>query len=599
MCGIYGVRSITDGIVPIESILHSLSNKLTHRGPDDNNQVSFPHGGIGARRLSIVSPSNNIQPVHNEDKSVWAVMNGEIYNYQKLRQKLSRSHKLNQDGDTEVIVHLYEEYGDRMVEHLQGMYAIAIWDSRTQKLILIRDRFGEKPLYILQCHNWIAFSSEVSALLSLPEFNKYIELTSVIDYMSFGFVSGSMTLIQQVRKLPPATITYLDQSLHLHEHKYWSLPEPSNEEDKVSTDYQSTIDNLTNELQKACIHLYEMSAAPVGLFLSGGIDSSIIASLLATGGIRDFQAFTLDYPSINEFTDAKYANQLAKSYGFTHHLVKVTKEDLWNILPILIKYIDEPCDDPSALPLLLLSQYAARRVKVVLCGAGADELFGGYEVHWDAIQSAPSFGGNRSFWHQISLLNRSRALRLFAPKMIEHCRDIELGEWFSDRWAPHYTKDPTWNVLATDLNYRLPDQLLAIGDRLTMAASLEARAPFLTKDFAEKSIQLPSSWKIGRRKRKGVLRDIAGLLLPMDVISRPKQGLPSPLLTVWFDFLVLPLWSTLRADLPFYFTKVFNISTIDAIEENAMKDNPLAKRFLWRLTLLTAWLKDNQITLAH
>ncbi len=599
MCGIFGVLTISDGSPPVETFLHLLSPKLNHRGPDDVGQVLFPNIGIGSRKLSIVSPQSNKQPVHNEDKSVWAVMNGEIYNYQALKHDLSKSHSFYQDGDTEVLVHLYEEYGDKMAEHLQGMYAIAIWDNREHRLVLIRDRFGEKPLYLLRSTNWLAFASEMQALLALPDFDQILEPAALVGYMSFGFVPGSLTLVKQITKLDPGVVLSVNQTFDQQIRRYWSIPE-TNSGEKKPISYQSTVQNISNLLQQACVDLYQMSSVPVGIFLSGGLDSSIIAALLATSGVSGIKAFTIDYPSLNEFKDAHFASQLAAYYGFEHHRVKVTHESFWNALPTFVEYIDEPCDDPVGIPLTILSQQSAQQVKVVLCGAGADELFGGYEAHWDAIQSNLSSQDNENhLWRYISLLDRSRAERLFKPEIMDYYGERQPYAWSSR--LPEFTSfgDTTWNVLATDLSYRLPGQLLAIGDRLTMAASIEARSPFLTKKVAEISIQLPSEWKINRRIRKGVLREIARPLLPPNLLNRPKEGFPSPLLGPWFDLIVIPFWKNLRMHLPNSFTNAFKEASLVLIYDQAKMGNPLARRLLWRISLLAAWLQHNKTIRSH
>lgn len=594
MCGIYGIFSNELDLPNQVDNLEILSRSLIHRGPDQSGFVNFPELVMGTRRLAIISANSNEQPVRNEDSQVWAVMNGEIYNYLELRSDLTKRHEFVQDGDTEVVVHLYEELGENFATALEGMFAIALWDNRKKKLVLVRDRIGEKPLYTWQDETTFVFASELQSLLKIPFIHADLDINSAIRFINFGYVPGPSTIIQNVCKLRPACFQVIDNSLKSYIKPYWEIPKPISDPD---LDENYWVDKLDNSFRTACLRQYQAADQPPAMYLSGGLDSSLVSAYLSESGC-EFNAFTISYPDDSNTADSHYAAQLAKYLGIHQIQVQLTDQNFLDEFSDMIQHIDEPCADPSSLPIFLLSSHVSKESRVVLTGGGADELFAGYPEHLLAaeeyrLNTHPNLVLNPLFF-QTSLLSNSLTRNLFSPRIQTLFNIEEHPAWFpvqSD--IPRPEVDPLWYVLSTDIAKRLPDLRLAFGDRMTMAHSIEARSPFLDVKVVDTAMRMPLNLKVDRNGGKRPLRLLANQHLPQELVSRPKKGLRNPMFDQKYQKTVIPIWERLRHNIPDEFIGLFAPGVIEVIYINALNSGEWQPRqLLWRLIILAAWMNE-------
>jgi asparagine synthase (glutamine-hydrolysing) len=371
MCGIAGVVSFEGRPVRLRE-LRRMCAAIAHRGPNDEGVYLAPNAGLGMRRLSIIDLTSGRQPVHNEDGTVWAVFNGEIYNFQELRRDLQgRGHSFYTDTDTEVIVHLYEERGPRCVEDLRGMFAFAVWDEREQSLLLARDRVGIKPLYYCQTGGRLAFASEVKALLELPEVERALNWTALGHMFTFLTTPRSDSIVQGVRKLEPGTVLTAS-ARGVRVSRYWEL-EWAPDYDRSEGDF---VEELRERLEES-VRLHLVSDVPLGAFLSGGIDSSSVVATMARLNPLPVKTFSIGFVE-DDYNELAYARMVARTFGTEHHEL-VLEPDVLSVIEELAWYLDEPFGDPSAIPTYMVSKLAAQHVTVVLSGDGGDELFAGYD----------------------------------------------------------------------------------------------------------------------------------------------------------------------------------------------------------------------------
>lgn len=592
MCGIYGLVWPGAPADVVDVRMEALANRLPHRGPDADGRVVRPGVGIGTRRLAIVEPAGNRQPVVGEDGCVWAVLNGEIYNYGALRDRLARSHLLAQPGDAEVLVHLYEELGNGFVAELRGMFSIAVWDDRRRTLLLARDRLGEKPLYIFRNSEYVAFASELQALEGLPEFDGAIDEVSFVRYLACGYVPGPRTIRAGAKRVAPATVVAIDAELRERTTSYWSVPAPDSG--------SATQADVEEALERAC---REQSSGPArtALLLSGGLDSSLIAAFVAGAGRRGVPAFTVHYPGHEVTDDLRYACEVAAAFDMNLHPVAISADDLMDGFPRFVARIDEPMADPTALSLLLAAEAVAPHARVLLTGAGADELFAGYPEHRHAPTdaSASAHRWSNPFFPDAFSVPRSTAMRLLTRRARSRLPSGEPVGWFVIDALLRDDSGGLWRSLVADLTSRLPDLLLAMGDRMTMAASVEARSPFLDVGVVEAAMRLPAEAKLGPLSGKRVLAEIGRGRLPAGVQVRSKQGFPSVLLGVQFDAVVLPLWSQVREACASQLCTYVAPKGVDYVERAARLGVPRARKILWRLTVFFGWLHASRTGSSH
>ncbi len=557
MCGIAGIVSF-DGKPVLRQELQDMCGAISHRGPDDEGFYVDAHAGIGMRRLSIIDVSMGHQPISNEDGSVWVVFNGEIYNFQELRRDLeSRGHVFATRTDTEVIVHLYEEYGQGCVEHLRGMFGFALWDVRARKLLLARDRLGIKPLYYAYNRHRLLFASELKSILQLPEVDRELNWESVSHLFTFLTTPPTESIIDGIHKLEPGHVLTFSPNHPPAASRYWQLQfEP--DRGKQS---QWFVDR-TAELIQESVRLHMIADVPVGAFLSGGIDSSAVVAAASRETTGRLQTFSIGFQE-EAYNELGYARQCATAMGTDHHEL-ILGPDALDELERLVWFLDEPFGDSSAIPTYMVSKLAASKVKVVLSGDGGDELFAGYEKYqvegreraqmalprparmlMEAAGSRMSQGmRGRNFLRHRSLSGTARYLdamtlfrrddlgSLFRP---EFSQALAPFEPWRDRAACLESQNGHWlsNLQRLDIQNYLPLDILTKVDRMSMAHSLETRVPLLDHKLVEFAATIPPEYQIHGGVAKSILKRAMHGVLPESIINRPKRGFAVPL-GYWF-----------------------------------------------------------------
>ncbi len=565
MCGICGKYSPA-GSRPEE--IKQMMQMIAHRGPDDEGYYINGPIGLGNRRLSIIDIPGGKQPICNEDKTVWIVYNGEIYNYKQLRQYLkNRGHHFTTNSDTEVIVHLYEELGERCVEKLRGMFAFAIWDERKEKLILARDRIGQKPLFYAQNGENFLFASEVKAIIAGSRQAHEMDYLSVHYFLSLRFIPSPLTMLDGIKKLPPAHMLIL-QNGEITISRYWEL----SFQDKIEQAESEYINGLRDALMQT-LELHLVSDVPVGAFLSGGLDSSIIVAMIAQDHQVQMQTFAVGVQE-DDFNELPYARKVAE-HCQTNHNEQCVASDIIQLLPKMIWHMDEP-SDPIAACMYHAANLASNFVKVVLGGDGGDELFAGFDRYRgngyiNAYGLLPllfrqhvigpvlaAMSDNFTYksmtqkmrWvHQLSMLPNAGERYAGATCFFRFCQDdkkvlysedlwdqvgyINASDVIVDKFNQADSNDLLDKMLYADYLTRLPEHSLMLTDRMTMAHSLEMRSPFLDHKLVEYLAAFPSRMKIQGPKTKYLLRRLAEDYLPKDIVNREKQGFMFPI-AYWF-----------------------------------------------------------------
>jgi asparagine synthase (glutamine-hydrolysing) len=531
---------------------------IVHRGPDDEGFYLSPRAGLGMRRLRIIDLETGRQPVRNEDGTVWAVFNGEIYNYQDLRRDLiARGHTFRTSTDTEVIVHLYEERGERCVEDLRGMFAFAVWDERRRSLLLARDRLGIKPLYYAEVGGRLLFASELKAILQLPEVERRLNWRAVSHVFSFLSTPATESIVDGVKKLEPGhTLTAAaGQAARLS--RYWDLqiePRPGRTEDEV-------VEGLREVLEES-VRLHLVSDVPLGAFLSGGIDSSSVVATMAPLVSSPVKTFSIGFPE-EGYNELGHARRAAQWLGTDHHEL-VLEPDVVGILEDLAWHLDEPFGDSSAIPTYMVSKLASEHVKVVLSGDGGDEIFAGYDRYvvddrrrhlgmLRALGLAPAIGALSR-----ALPDGTRGKRYLAdaalPRMARYLAGVSHFDApalaalvdgdaaaavarAGDVFAPHVAHGAGLRyparLQALDIATYLPGDILTKVDRMSMAHSLEARVPLLDHTLVEFAARLPARLALRGGTGKSLFKQALAGLVPDAILARPKKGFSVPL-TYWF-----------------------------------------------------------------
>lgn len=562
MCGIAGTV-YRDASRPVDRrILAGMARSIAHRGPDAEGFHVDRHVGLAHRRLSIIDVQGGRQPMSSEDDLIQVVFNGEIYNFPDLRRDLeSRGHRFRTASDTEVIVHAYEEFGDDCVQRLRGMFAFAVWDSRRRRLLLARDRVGIKPLYFSLDHQRLVFGSELKAVLAHGDVAREVDASAVDEFLAGGVISGSRSIFRQVEKLLPAeTLSIEVDTWNVKRRRYWRL-EFVADETMSCTDWQ---EQLADRL-KLTVRDHLLSDVPVGAFLSGGLDSSVVTGLAAAAMPTPIQTFSIGFREAR-FSELKAAAEVAAHFG-TEHIEQIVEPDAAELLPSLARFYDEPFADSSALPTFLVSQLASRHVKVVLSGDGGDEALGGYARYRHDIREAavrrlipawmrqPWLAAVARFWPRADWLPRPLRLKSALTNLslsdadgyantLSLCRMPERSRLLhpdvrrqvqgramrraADAYRAAGTGDPLSGMIAADMATLLPDDYLVKVDRASMACGLEVRPPMLDHEFLELCARIPSRWKVRNGETKWLLRRTAASLLPSSILDRPKQGFEIP-----------------------------------------------------------------------
>ena len=553
MCGIAGIIQV--GGTPLRvcspETLARMTDRMVHRGPDDRGLFQRNGVAIGARRLSIIDVDGGHQPFANEDHAVWAAQNGELYNHKEIRQTLeARGHTFKSRCDTEILPHLYEEHGDRFAEHLQGMFAVVVWDDTAKKAVLARDRLGIKPLYYAHVGDRLVFGSELKSVLASGLVSSELNYEGIDAYMDLGFFPTPLTPLKQVRKLRPGHRLIVDAK-GVREERYWSYPEPT--QLRAKTSVVSYAEELLFRLERSvCQRL--MSDVPLGAMLSGGLDSSLVVALMARNMSKPVKTFSIGFEGTgrqNELDDAEFVSNY---FGTDHHAIELPL-DMEVDLASLVWHMDEPLADLSSVGFLALSGLARKHVTVTLSGQGADELFGGYRKHRAAALAGicrKRVGGmiidglTKPFLRAPGQYGRmARTLSAADPvtRLLATSGNLgsterknlfrgplrDVGGGQARRAAQALLGgvelDPLCGALHLDAQMGLVDDMLHYFDRASMAHSLEVRVPFLDHEFVEFSSQVPSEYKVGPRfETKHVLKHAARGVVPDRIIDKTKVG---------------------------------------------------------------------------
>lgn len=570
MCGICGVVDFSRA--PGQDAVERMMRIIRHRGPDEAGLQMLGAAALGFRRLSIIDLAGSHQPMSNENGTVWVVFNGEIYNFKELRQELAtRGHRFATSGDTETIVHLYEDHGLDFVDHLNGMFAIAVWDANRQRLVLARDRLGIKPLYYAVHGDQVYFASETKAILLGSEHSYNLDMDAVRAWFNFMSVPDKQTCFSGIRRLSPGHIAVLGRS-GFSEQQYWDV-DFSRQRDWKDGDLQEAVEALLRD----SVQRQMIGDVPLGAFLSGGVDSSLVAAMMAEFSSRPVEMFSIGYNKEgNYLNELEYARAVADRYGMKHNILILDSNDLVRELDRVVWHLDELNGDPSAFLTLALSQFARQHVTVTLSGVGGDELFGGYRRHMamklqGLYRQIPAGIRNGLVRPLVSLLPESRTSRLTNyARLIKRFFNTANAEPRS-AWAamtsflpgyegPIFTGDATSRTAETytceaferhwmyaqelpdlvdrglymDHKMYLADQLLLLQDKMSMAVSLEARVPFLDHRLVELAATVPASSKIRGRMLKVVLKCLAEKYIPRRCIYREKKGFGAPL-EIWLQ----------------------------------------------------------------
>ena len=538
MCGIVGFISNEKNK---KEIIQNMADRIKHRGPDGEGYYIDKNIALGHRRLSIIDVKKGKQPIYNEEKNLVIIFNGEIYNYQELKQEL-KNHTFKTDSDTEVIIHAYEEWGIDILQKLRGMFAFAIWDKQEQKLFCARDQFGIKPFYYYQKEEEFLFTSEIKAFLSHPSFEKELNEKLIPAYMSFSFTPTTETFFKGVNRLDAGHyLIYQNNKLEVKPYFQVSFQEGTDS-------YEESVQKI-KEIMENSVKAHQISDVEVGSFLSSGVDSSYIVSLA-----KPDKTYTVGYNN-KKYNEIEYAKDLTSRLKINNKSKKINKNEYLKSIPKIMYYMDEPTSDPAAVALYFVSKLASNDVKVVLSGEGADELFGGYNfyrfyVDWAWYNKIPFcirhlISKICRFFPEIKgvnfLIRRGEKVednyigvnRVFGDKERKKALNIPITLTNQEITKPTYDKlkgqSDIAKMQAIDINYWLMKDILQKADRMTMANSLEGRVPFIDKEVYNIASGLPFSHKISKQNTKLALRDAAKSVIPNESYNKKKLGFPVPL----------------------------------------------------------------------
>ncbi len=572
MCGIHGfLRWDGDATHGLES-LRRMGQATLHRGPDDEG--SFVEGPIalGMRRLSIIDLAGGHQPIANEDESLILVCNGEIYNFRELRTELiGRGHRFRTGSDVEVILHSYEEYGDDFVSRIDGMFGFALWDRRRKRLLIGRDPIGIKPIYIYRDAHQLAFASEAKALLALPGVACRVDREALSDYVAFGYVPAPRSLFAGVTKLAPATLLIAEQG-RVETREYWRLPQTI-DRNLSAEDWRVAV----RDRLEAAVREQMVADVPLGGFLSGGVDSSCVVGYMAKHSTQPVKTYSIGFRASSGaelYNELPYARRVAELFHTDHHEI-VVQPDVVKLLPKLLWHMDEPMADAALITTYLVSEFARRDVTVILSGVGGDELFGGYHRYRDEYfrsryrllpkwfrrgvmtpfaRALPS--DRHSKWLNIARLGRAFLLADELDFEARYERFIEVFDAQArnrllregarpptavrDAFARATSPDALARLMSVDFATQMPDDLLLLTDKMSMATSLECRVPLLDRQLVELAARMPSGVKMRGGQLKSLLKSSLSELLPNDILHRQKRGFGAPV-GAWIKSELAPL----------------------------------------------------------
>ena len=623
MCGIAGIIYV-DGDRPVDpALLKGMGVAIAHRGPDAEGFWIEPGVGLVHRRLSIIDLEGGDQPIGNEDGSIQVVFNGEIYNYRELRRELEgQGHQFRTRSDTEVLVHLYEEHGDALVERLRGMFAFALWDRKRREMVLARDRLGLKPLYVYRDAEKLAFGSELKAILAIPGVSRAVDPVALEDYLAYGMVPGTRTILRAIEKLAPAhVLTAGPGALTSPARRYWRL--------RIEPDPKPTVDEWQEAIRAKLAEvtrLHLIADVPVGAFLSGGIDSSLVVAHAAGSTRGALQTFSMGFAE-ERYSELPFARRAAEQFG-TRHTEEIVTPDAVGLIDELTHYYDEPFADSSAIPTFLVARLASRSVKVVLSGDGGDEAFGGYARYAHDLREASvrrrlpawfrrtALGPLARAWPKADWLPRplraktalsnlaldagpayANTLTLCRQPLRRRLMAADLAAalnghaperivWESYETAP--AADALAGMIAADTATLLPDDFLVKIDRASMAHGLEVRPPLVDHELLALAARIPSQWKVHRGQTKWILKQAAKEVLPDSILDRRKQGFEIPI-DDWLRGPLRPMFEAAVFDPGARVADLIDQGIARRIYQSHLAGTGRQGNTLWSLLMLARW----------
>ena len=560
MCGIYGIVNLSG--VPVDAaLLTAMGNTTRHRGPDDVGLHTDGPCAIGMTRLSIIDLAGGHQPIPNEDETLWVVCNGEVYNFRELRRELeSCGHRFRTGSDTEVLLHAYEQWGDGFVERLNGMFGFALWDARRRRLLIGRDRLGIKPIYVHQDAGRLVFATEAKAILTLPGFAPKVDPNALHSYLQLGYVPAPLSMFAGIRKVQVGTLLVVENG-RVDERRYWHIPTTV---DRSPTEAE-WIERTRAGVERA-VRMQMVSDVPIGAFLSGGVDSSAVVAYMSRTTQQPIKTYAIGFkggPAEALYNELPYARRVAEIFGTEHHEIVVTP-DVVGLLPRLLWHMDEPIADSAFITTYLVSEFARKDVTVILSGVGGDELFGGYrrylgDHYVDRFRRLPGWvqDGARAVGRVLPSDRHSAALNMMRlAKGFLASSELDSEERYRAylqlmpgtlakrllRLVPSHPLDAIHQafalagggdalnrMLTVDGLTQLPDDLLMLTDKMSMAVSLECRVPLLDHELVEMAATIPESIKLRGGRLKHVLKAALAGLLPEDLLERKKRGFGTPM----------------------------------------------------------------------
>ena len=623
MCGIHGILSLRKDRRPDPGLLSLMGAATVHRGPDDEGSYEGEGVVLGMRRLSIIDLEGGHQPISNEDNTLWMVCNGEIYNFRELRKELSgQGHVFRTGSDSEVIIHLYEQYGDDCVTHLDGMFGFALWDSTRKKLLIGRDRLGIKPLYYYQDESRLVFASEAKSILALPDIPVELDREAVDQYLALGYVPSPCSIFKGIRKLPPASLMICEQG-KVTLRQYWKIPDEIDE----STTESQWAEQLLDTLEQAVVSQM-VSDVPLGAFLSGGVDSSCVVALMARNSKQPIKTYSIGFDTGKAgeyYNELPYARQVSKPFN-TEHKEIIVRPNVTELLPELLWHMDEPIADTALITTYLVSRFAREDVTVILSGAGGDELFGGYrrylgEYYGRYYKKIPAWL-RQGILHPVAkrlpsdrhtpLLNLLRYARSFilSGELPFEERYRSYVEVFSDEgrqqlagksekagfdaigsaFRQAQNGDEIHRLFQVDLQTQLPDDILMLTDRMTMATSLECRVPLINNAMVDLAARMPSNMKVHGKELKYILKKALGSLLPDEILYRQKRGFGAPM-GAWLKQELKPLMDQVLSRESVERRGLFNWETIEEVVAMHMSNREDHTDHLLALMNLELWCR--------
>lgn len=622
MCGITGTIYL-DRTRKIESsVLKRMTDSIYHRGPDDEGTYILNNVGLGFRRLSIIDLSTGHQPLGNKDMSINIVFNGEIYNFLEHREMLiQKGYEFKTATDTEVILHLYEEYGVDCLQYLRGMFAFAIWDNNKKQLFCARDRFGIKPFYYYTDKEKFVFGSEIKTILEMEDIDRTLSYDALDSYFAFGYITSDLSIYKSIKKLQPGHYLLLSfkDKVSIDIRRYWNV--------QFDPDFSRTEEQWMEEIESCLsetVKMHMISDVPLGAFLSGGIDSSAVVAMMAKNSKIPVKTFTIGFKE-KKFSEIEYAREVAKKFGCEHHEQIVEPESI-DLLPRLVHGYDEPFADTSAIPTYYVSKMAREHVTVALSGDGGDELFAGYDSYlsltkfhsyplnfkshflnnltWGTINKLlpVNMGGKNTSYYlskdrehigaylYMWTINERGKLLLNDHPSINSSVASELYK--VDILKQGAINDFITNLQNLDMQTYMVDSVLTKVDRASMLNSLEVRVPLLDHKFAELSFRIPSNLKLKIKEQKYIFKKTLSSTLPESILKHQKQGFSVPL-PLWFkDDLKKYIKDVLLSENPLYSAYLDKKFVKSVIENNSLGMKDYSHR-IWSILFFEEWLKQN------